>query len=78
LVQAHYDIRTVQELMGHSDVKTTMIYLQISDPGGDLNACQTAFRSAAFQCIKTVGFHLQSFLCRFSNDHHSTFFGAQY
>jgi site-specific recombinase XerD len=26
LVQAHYDIRTVQELMGHSDVKTTMIY----------------------------------------------------
>jgi integron integrase len=28
LVQAHYDIRTVQELMGHSDVKTTMIYLQ--------------------------------------------------
>jgi len=28
LIQAHYDIRTVQELMGHADVKTTMIYLQ--------------------------------------------------
>ncbi|MCP3890100.1 MAG: integron integrase [Desulfobulbaceae bacterium] len=26
LLQANYDIRTIQELMGHSDVKTTMIY----------------------------------------------------
>jgi integrase len=26
LLQAHYDIRTIQELLGHSDVKTTMIY----------------------------------------------------
>ncbi|WP_434130697.1 tyrosine-type recombinase/integrase [Methylocaldum sp. GT1BB] len=24
-LQAHYDIRTIQELLGHSDVKTTMI-----------------------------------------------------
>lgn len=28
LLQANYDIRTIQVLMGHSDVKTTMIYLQ--------------------------------------------------
>ncbi|SEH04680.1 integron integrase [Candidatus Venteria ishoeyi] len=28
LVQAHYDIRTIQALMGHADVKTTMVYLQ--------------------------------------------------
>ena len=26
LLQAHYDIRTIQELLGHSDVRTTMIY----------------------------------------------------
>lgn len=26
LLQANYDIRTIQELMGHSDIKTTMIY----------------------------------------------------
>jgi site-specific recombinase XerD len=26
LLQANYDIRTIQHLLGHSDVKTTMIY----------------------------------------------------
>jgi integron integrase len=26
LLQANYDIRTIQELLGHSDVKTTMMY----------------------------------------------------
>ena len=28
LLQANYDIRTIQALMGHSDVRTTMIYMQ--------------------------------------------------
>ncbi|MDF3131260.1 integron integrase [Kiritimatiellaeota bacterium B1221] len=28
LLLANYDIRTIQEMMGHSDVKTTMIYTQ--------------------------------------------------
>jgi site-specific recombinase XerD len=26
LLQANYDIRTIQELLGHTDVRTTMIY----------------------------------------------------
>jgi len=25
-LQANYDIRTIQEMLGHADVRTTMIY----------------------------------------------------
>ena len=34
LLQSGYDIRTVQELMGHNDVKTTMIYTHVLERGG--------------------------------------------
>ncbi len=34
LIEAGYDIRTVQELLGHKDVRTTMIYTHVLNKGG--------------------------------------------
>jgi site-specific recombinase XerD len=34
LLEGVYNIRTVQELLGHKDVKTTMIYTRVLNRGG--------------------------------------------
>ena len=34
LIESGYDIRTVQELLGHKDVRTTMIYTHVLNKGG--------------------------------------------
>ena len=34
LLQSGYDIRTVQEILGHQSVKTTMIYTHVLNRGG--------------------------------------------
>jgi site-specific recombinase XerD len=34
LLEANYDIRTVQELLGHNDVATTMIYTHVLNSPG--------------------------------------------
>jgi site-specific recombinase XerD len=35
LLESSYDIRTIQELLGHKNVETTMIYTHVINQGGN-------------------------------------------
>ncbi len=58
LLEDGYDIRTVQELLGHKDVKTTMVYTHVLSRGGrgvrsPLDSLRKAVSSESSGIIRT-------------------------
>jgi hypothetical protein len=48
LLGAGYDILTMQELLGHKDVRTTMIYTHVFNGGGQVSAARLTRCRAAY------------------------------
>ena len=55
LLQSGHDIRTVQELMGHADVKTTMIYTHVLGLGAIGSAKPAGRTRRAGGCFAVAG-----------------------
>ena len=52
LLDDGYDIRTVQELLGHKDVRTTMIYTHVLNRGGrGVRSPPIVYRSRKRSCV---------------------------
>jgi site-specific recombinase XerD len=47
-LEDNHDIRTMQEPLGYENVKTTMMYTDVLDPGGHAlkRTCRILYRSA--------------------------------